>query len=115
MRNTLLGPPAPRWRLLPLLRRQARAEQHRVSAIAAHHGHCRRALHRSALSHDWPEHVIISTPDLVMAEGTGLSENLGPASDGASFYELYYSPSDLLAAPCRRFDRVGVVLFFGAD
>ena|SRR5215210_610774 len=45
----------------------------------------------------------------------GLGEDLGPASDGASFHELCYRPRDLLAAPRRWFYRVGVILFFGAD
>ena len=33
-------------------------------------------------------------------ERIGLGEDLGPVSDGASFYELCYRPCDLLAACC---------------
>src|SRR5215203_6898576 len=49
------------------------------------------------------------------SDDNGLGEDLGPASDGASFHELCYRPRDLLASPRRWFYRVGVILFFGAD
>jgi hypothetical protein len=39
--------------LLPLVRQHPGAEQHRVSAIAAHHGHHSRALNRSTLRRVW--------------------------------------------------------------
>src|SRR5215203_5444294 len=49
------------------------------------------------------------------SDDTGLGEDLGPASDGASFHVLCYRLCDLLAALRRSFYRVGVILFFGAD
>src|ERR687894_919257 len=48
------------------------------------------------------------------SEDTSLGEDFGSARNGASFHDLCYRPSDLFAAPRRRFYRVGVIPCFGA-
>ena len=44
-----------------------------------------------------------------------LDVHLGSASGKIAFHQIHYRSCDLLAAPRRRFYRIGVITFFGAD
>ena len=46
---------------------------------------------------------------------SGLDVHFGFASGETVFDQLHYRSCDLLAAPFRGFDRVGVIPFFGTD
>jgi hypothetical protein len=64
-------------------------------------------------------HLAQPSKRLLLTSSSGrclsLGKHLGSASGATVFHQIHYRSCDLLTAPYRRFYRVGVISFFGAD